>query len=126
MTFFDFDFSDIEAGLHGYPDEVAEAVQAVLQLIAPELVSEAQRTHAWVNRSGDAELKLNADAEAVVNDVVTLYLAHGEEVFYGWYLETQPGTRDSAEPLPWKYAVIMPVLERNHERIMQALREIFT
>lgn len=122
---FGFDFSDLEEGLQSYPDEVAEAVQAVLQLIAPDLVSEAQRSHQWLNRSGAAERNLNADAEMVVKDVVTLYLAHGEDVFYGWYLEAKPGSRDSSEPLPWKYSVIMPVLERNHEKIMEALREIF-
>ncbi len=120
------DTSRVDQGLRNYVPQVRRAIKEVADLFARVFESRAKAEHAWVNRTTDAETGLKGDTwEETAKHIVGIYLKHGEAVFYGWYLETKPGTRNSQNPQQWKYSIIMPVLESSYEELMRALRRIF-
>lgn len=66
------------------------SVGADLQFIATRWCEKAQRymmaNHKWKNRTGDAEMGVDASVAGIENDRLEIYLYHS--VYYGKYLET--------------------------------------
>lgn len=70
-------------------------VAAALAPVAPQLAAWAVANHGWQNQTGAAERGLHAGVITdLAQQIVTLYLAHGADVFYGLFLETKFGGRD--------------------------------
>jgi hypothetical protein len=120
---FDLDFSALEAGLSAYEDRLIAGVVAILKRWGETVEGEARSNKRWQRRSGAAEDGLTAGViEEAAGQIVTLYLAH--QAPHGWYLETEPGTRDQSPPgVRGLFAVIMPTLESHYEDIMNDIRE---
>ncbi len=114
MGRFTFDIGSLERGLLAHPAKVDLAVAAVLKVFASDIEQRAQTEHAWQNRTGAAEAGLNAGVEVdAATHIAKLYLQHGGNVPYGWWLETRFGGR---------FSIIQPVLESSYAPIMAALR----
>lgn len=110
---FTFNDTALLAGLDTYADTLTLRVTQVLAPFADTIEQDAKRDHAWQNQTGNAERGLNAGVVPdVAREIVTLYLQHGPDIFYGWWLETKFGGR---------FAVVNRTLEAYYTVIMSAL-----
>lgn len=119
MANFVFDFTALERGLNTYERRLDAATIAVMEVYAKGAEDIAKSNHEWQNRSGDAELGLNAGLEYdEAQHIVTVYLQHGDEVDYGWFLETIEFAHAG------RLAIIKPTLEVIQDPLMAALRRM--
>jgi hypothetical protein len=96
----------------GFYSRLLDAVQQVGQQGADEIVSDAQATHKWANRTGAAEAGIWGRAETT-DSGVRIYVGHG--VHYGIYLERRWGGR---------YAGVVPALQRGGPKIMARIQQM--
>lgn len=119
---FELDLSTLEAGLDNYQQELIAGIAAILRRWAERIEGEAKSNHRWQNRSTAAEEGLQAGVlEDAAGKLLTLYLTH--QARHGWYLETEPGTRDQSPPARRIFAIVMPTLESHYDDIMQEIQE---
>lgn len=119
MANFTFDTSQLERGLLRHEQRLDAATVAVMEIYAEGAEDIAKSAHPWQNRSGDAELGLNAGLEYdEARHIVTLYLTHGDDIDYGWFLETVEFAHAG------RLAIIKPTLEVIQEPLMAALRRM--
>lgn len=112
-----FDFAGIDDLIDGtrtYADRLIDAVAALIEGYAGQVVGAAKGGHPWANRTGAAEAGLNSGViREAAGEVVTLYLAHG--VQYGIYLENKYGG---------KWGVVRTVLEAAYGPLMADLQAL--
>lgn len=85
-----------------------DVVAEVFLDYAPQVEQEAKANAPWADQTGRARDGLNT--AVMTGEEVTLDLAHGEDVEYGFWLEViQNGN----------FAIIMPTLEQFAPRIMR-------
>jgi hypothetical protein len=102
-------------GLLAYVQQVRYAVTVVADLIRDDLEATARRDAPWQDRTGNARRALLATVD-VAEDIVTVFLSHGEDIDYGRYLELNHAER---------FAVIWPTISQKIPDIEQRLQEIF-
>lgn len=112
MLKLDLNLAPLVSGLSRYEQRFVPAVVALLARYAPEIEQAAKDGAPWEDQSGAAREALTAGVEEAASTLITLYLQHGENVSYGWWLETKFGARD---------AIIRPTLERYGDEIMAAV-----
>lgn len=95
-----------------YARNLLNAVYVLASEWASRLADEAKATHPWANRTGEAEAKLFGRATRLAAGAL-IVLGHGAA--HGIYLERRWAGR---------WAVIMPVLQRNYAAIMQSLQRL--
>lgn len=93
-----------------YEEELRRRILANCEALKEEMVAYMQEAAPWDDRTGDARAALQGQ---VIEDdrSIKIYLGHGAEIFYGYFLEnyTYSGT---------SYAIIMPTIERYSGEIM--------
>jgi len=108
--------SELIPGIRAYAERVATAVHAVADFWAQKCQADTRNGAIWEDRTGNARGGLFSVTEEGAADLVTIWLSHGQTVYYGVFLELAMGKR---------YAVIMPTLQRNLPELEGMLREIF-
>jgi hypothetical protein len=113
---FDFTADRLLSGVFGYVRSVEAATKGVMKQTSERAQKQAKTNHPWINRTEDAEKGLTSDIRVIAKGKIELYLAHGPNVPYGWWLEVR-----------WKgkFAVIAPTLESNYAPLMANLQRIF-
>jgi hypothetical protein len=97
-------------------DTLFDRVIAVLAPVKDDVVQYAKDNHPWQNQSGDAEEGLHGDVVArMAEQIVELYLAHGENIFYAKYLEEHHGG---------KYGVIQMAIDQHGPAVRGALQGV--
>lgn len=97
-----------------YERAIHTAVRTLLQRYAPDIEAWMKTNASWTDRTGNARQTLNTEVEEVLNEAVTIYLAHG--VDYGKYLELSNGGR---------YAIIGPALDYFAPKIWADVQRLF-
>lgn len=103
---------DMARRVEAYGRRLLEAVYQLGTEWARRLAEEAKATHPWQNRTEEAERKLFGRAVRLAAGVL-IVLGHGAA--HGIFLERRWAGR---------FAVIMPVLQRNYAAIMQSARQL--
>lgn len=98
--------------VEAYGKRLLDAVYALASEWARRLAEEAKATHSWTNRTGDAEAKLFGRVVRLAAGAL-IVLGHGAA--HGIFLERRWAGR---------FAVIMPVLQRNYAAIMASLQQL--
>lgn len=80
-----WDDREIQRGLDEYLNRVLDAVQSVLEYVAPILEASAKNLAPWEDQTGNARQTLYTLVQEFSGEAVSLYLAHGVE--YGIFLE---------------------------------------
>ncbi len=105
---------DVRRRMVEYGNRVLWVRMQVAQYWVAVFEAEAKQNAPWTDRTGNARQSLHAYAEELANSAVAIYLSHG--VNYGIYLETMQAGR---------YGVIMDVLERHYQEVMNMVEAIF-
>jgi hypothetical protein len=93
------------------------AVAAVADFIGQKAQGEMRQGARWIDRTGNARSGLFAAVtREAAGNLVVLYLSHGSTIYYGKFLELAHGGR---------YAIIMPVIERNLPELERMLKGLF-
>lgn len=107
--------SALNREIRRYGERVMVAVAAVADFIGQKAQGEMRQEARWTDRTGNARSGLFAAvAKEAAGDLVVLYLSHGHTVYYGKFLE-----------LAQRYAIIMPVIERNLPELERMLKGLF-
>lgn len=109
------DLGVLERGLADYWRDLTDAIEQILVSHAETAEQRAKSEHAWQNQTGAAEAGLNAGVIREAADAFVLYLQHGEDVPYGFWLEVKYGGR---------LAVIDPVLSTEFPAIMAEIEAL--
>lgn len=105
---------NVSRNMREYGRRVLWARMRVAQYWTAVFETEAKQNAPWTDRTGNARQSLHSYVEELTNNAVAIYLSHG--VDYGIYLETMSSGR---------YGVIMDVLERHYQEVMDMVAEIF-
>jgi len=112
----------IEQLTERYVAAIRQGISDIAKRRAPEITVWMQTNHPWVNRTGEAESRLNTTVDQVEAEIVELLMAHG--VTYGWYLEgVNPALmREMANAGRW--AILAPAVDVWGPVIMQDIRRL--
>lgn len=88
-------------------------VLAVASVVADETATWMKANHRWVNRTGEAEAKLQASAVQLAQHLIAVYIVQGAP--HGIWLELRWGGR---------YGIIPDALMYAYPRIMDQLRGV--
>jgi hypothetical protein len=112
--------AELIPNLNAYGARVMVAVKAVADYIAQKTQAEMRQGAPWEDRTGNARSGLfsvvDPSSVSAATDLVTIYLSHGQTIYYGMFLELAHGK---------KYAVVMPTIEANLPVIEGMMKRIF-
>lgn len=95
-----------EALLNDYLTELVNKYASVIE--------DYMKTHAlWQDQTGLARRSLRADVEILVGNSYSIILDHGEDVYYGVWLELKYAGR---------YAIIQPTLDTFYPQVINELK----
>lgn len=104
----------VAARIDGLARHIDEQTLRIAEGIAEDVWLYMTENHPWVNRTGDAEAALTAEAVRLAEHIVSIYAAHG--VDYGIWLEIRWGG---------KWGIIPEALQYAYPRIMRELQGVF-
>lgn len=107
--------SRLAEAIERYGERVLVAVAAVAGRMATIMQNSAKSNAPWTDRTGNARSGLFGTVETAQNMVI-LYLSHGQMIDYGIWLELAHGGR---------YAIIMRTMESHLPELKQMLDDIF-
>lgn len=104
---------EIERNLNFVSDHIHQKCLLVAAYFAPIVESEARSNAIWTDRTGNARQGLTGLVNDMSNTMVELYLTH--KMSYGKWLEIANSGR---------YAIILPTLETNYDKIFKMLEQV--
>lgn len=69
-------------------DSIEADIVALVESLLDEVEQYMRQEARWQDRTGAARQALYTDIEHAARQSVTLLMAHGPDISYGWYLET--------------------------------------
>lgn len=108
----------LRARMGDYGEAVKEGLLSVGQRLGPAMEAFAKQNAPWTDRTGHARQGLRYFVDQQDDgQVVVVTLAHGEGIFYGWFLEVR---------FQGRYAIILPTLQAHYPIARQMLLETFS
>lgn len=106
-----------EMKLRVFSNSAKAALDSYVSKTRQEMETYAKNNHPWTNRTGNAERGLHTDLDSSSSGwSQTIQLAHGPDIWYGYYLENSMGKR---------FAIIEPTMRVFYPRVMSELGSIF-
>lgn len=109
------DTKEVAEGLKQFDETVKAQLQVVGDVISNNMKTYAKTNHPWVNRTGSAQNKLDADFK-VTDHTMDIWIAHG--VDYGYYLETRTDFNG-------KYQILEKARDSEVDNFKNMLRNLF-
>ena len=100
-----------------FSEAYASSMASYVSKIRHEMEMHAKKKHPWTNRTGRAERGLHTKLDT--SDAgwrQTITLAHGDDVWYGYFLENAMGK---------EYAIIEPTMKVFEARVSKELGQFF-
>lgn len=91
----------VNANLLGWEQLLEGSIEEAAQRLADDMVAYAKENHPWENDTFRAEEGLQAIVTKEPNNQFSIWLGHGDDVYYGVWLEVRHGGR---------FAIILPTL----------------
>jgi hypothetical protein len=107
------DILDIADSIDAYAARIEAAVVAAAHVLAAQAETDAKNNAPWQDRTGDARAGLRGFV-AEAGQIVSVYLAHGEDINYDIFLETIQGGQ---------LQIIAPTLEALLPNVYDAIRK---
>lgn len=107
--------SRLAQAVNEYGERVLVAVAAVAGRMATIMQNSAKSNAPWTDRTGNARSGLFGTVETAQNMVI-LYLSHGQMIDYGIWLELAHGGR---------HAILLKTIESHLPELKQMLDDIF-
>lgn len=106
-----------EMKLRVYASGAKAALDSYVSKTRQEMETYAKHNHPWTNRTGRAEAGLHTDLDSSGSGwSQTIQLAHGPDVWYGYYLENSMDKR---------FAIIEPTMRVFSSKVIGELGSIF-